>query len=150
MEILVYYMDIWSILLSFGIFYGHSVCFMIIWYIFIHFGMLYREKPGNPDQDINAEISRTHILFDCNGFPMTRTELLFFFFFLGGGQQPLAPLLLLLGPSFFLVILFLSTTLLTKMTGRSLHMQWPLVSQSHGSFLTWFFVADQTPRHIGI
>jgi hypothetical protein len=79
-------MDIWSILLSFGIFYGHSVCFMIIWYIFIHFGMLYREKPGNPDQDINAEISRTHILFDCNGFPMTRTELLFFFFFFGGGS----------------------------------------------------------------
>jgi hypothetical protein len=40
--------------------------------------------------------------------------------------------LLLLGPPFFLIILFLSTTLLTWMTGISLHAQWPLASQSHG------------------
>jgi hypothetical protein len=35
------------------------------------------------------------------------------------------------------------------MTGTSLHMQWPLTSQSHGSFLkenNWFLVMDQTPR----
>jgi hypothetical protein len=29
----------------------------------------------------------------------------------------------------------LSTNLLTGMTGISLHMQWPLTSQSHGSFI---------------
>jgi hypothetical protein len=49
-----------------------------------------------------------------------------------GGQRPLVPLLLL-GPPFFTIILFGSTTLLTGMTGISLHMQWPLTSQLHGS-----------------
>jgi hypothetical protein len=42
----------------------------------------------------------------------------------------------------------LSTTLSTRMTGISLHMQWPLTSQLHGSFLkekNWFFITDQTP-----
>jgi hypothetical protein len=34
---------------------------------------------------------------------------------------------------FFPIILLGSTTLLTRMTGISLHMQWPLTSQSHGS-----------------
>jgi hypothetical protein len=41
--------------------------------------------------------------------------------------------LLLLGPPFFLTILFGYTTLLTRMTGIALHMQWPVPSQSHGS-----------------
>jgi hypothetical protein len=62
-------------------------------------------------------------------------------------QRPLVPLLLL-GPPFFLIILFGSTTLLTGMTGNSLHMQWPLTSQLHGSVSeenNWFFVTDQTP-----
>jgi hypothetical protein len=45
------------------------------------------------------------------------------------GQRPLVPLLLI-GPPFFLMILFGSTTLLTGTTGISLHMQWPLTSQS--------------------
>jgi hypothetical protein len=40
-------------------------------------------------------------------------------------QRPLVPLLLL-GPPFFPIILFGSKTLLTGMTGNSLHMQWPL------------------------
>jgi hypothetical protein len=53
-------------------------------------------------------------------------------FFGLGGQRPLVPLLLL-GPLFFPIILFGSTTLLTKMTGNSLHMQGPQTSQSHGS-----------------
>jgi hypothetical protein len=47
------------------------------------------------------------------------------------GQRPLVPLLLL-APPFFPIILFGSTTLLTGMTGNSLHMQWPLTSQLHG------------------
>jgi hypothetical protein len=34
---------------------------------------------------------------------------------------------------FFRLFLFGSTTLLTGMTGISLHMQWPLTSQLHGS-----------------
>jgi hypothetical protein len=38
-------------------------------------------------------------------------------------------------PSIFPIILFLSTTLLTGMTGSSLNMQWPLTSQSQDSFL---------------
>jgi hypothetical protein len=47
-----------------------------------------------------------------------------------------------------MIILFLSTTLYIGMTGISLHMQWPLTSQSHGTFLKehFFFVTDQTPR----
>jgi hypothetical protein len=59
-----------------------------------------------------------------------RDRLFFSFFFFG--QQPLVALLLL-GPSFFQIILFLSTALSTGVTGISLHMQWPLTSQSHGS-----------------
>jgi hypothetical protein len=35
--------------------------------------------------------------------------------------------LLLLGPPFFPIILLGSTTLLTGMTGISLHVQWPLI-----------------------
>jgi hypothetical protein len=42
--------------------------------------------------------------------------------------------LLLLGPPFFLISLFGSTTLLTGMTCISLHIQWPLTSQSDCSF----------------
>jgi hypothetical protein len=41
--------------------------------------------------------------------------------------------LFLLGPPFFPIVLFGSTTLLTGMTCNSLHMQWPLTSQFHGS-----------------
>jgi hypothetical protein len=48
---------------------------------------------------------------------------------------PLLLLLLLLGPPNFQIILFLSTTLLTGMTGISLHTQWSLTPQLHCSFL---------------
>jgi hypothetical protein len=57
--------------------------------------------------------------------------------------------LLLLG---LFIILFVSTTMLSGMTGNSLHMQWPLTSQWHGSFLIsslekweakhWLIIAD--------
>jgi hypothetical protein len=46
------------------------------------------------------------------------------------GQRPLVPLLLL-GTPLFWIILFGSNTLWTRMTNISLHMQWPLTSQSH-------------------
>jgi hypothetical protein len=44
-----------------------------------------------------------------------------------GGQRPLVPLLL--GPPYFPNILWGFTTLLTGMTGISLHIKWPLTSQ---------------------
>jgi hypothetical protein len=40
--------DISSILLSFGIFYGHLVYFMVILVYFPRFGLFYLEKSGNP------------------------------------------------------------------------------------------------------
>jgi hypothetical protein len=43
------------------------------------------------------------------------------------------------------------TILFTGMTGISLHMQWPLTSQLHGSVSQreqLFFITDQTPCHI--
>jgi hypothetical protein len=51
-------------------------------------------------------------------------------------------------PTIFLIIIFLSATLLTRMTGISIHVQWPLTSQSNGNFLKenkWFVIMDQTP-----
>jgi hypothetical protein len=60
-KMLVYFMTIWSILLSIGIFCRHLVyvvaiwyllwlfgIFLVIWYIFPVFGTLYQEKSGNP------------------------------------------------------------------------------------------------------
>jgi hypothetical protein len=66
------------------------------------------------------------------------------------GQRHLVPLLLL-GPPFFPMIHFGSTTLLTWMTGISLHMQWPLTFQSHGSFsqreqLFFCYGSNSTPK----
>jgi hypothetical protein len=48
MEILVYFMTVWSILRPLGTFYGHLVHFEVIWYISPRFGILYQEKSGNP------------------------------------------------------------------------------------------------------
>jgi hypothetical protein len=45
---LVYFMDIWSILRTFDTFYGHFVYFVVIWYIFPRVGKLHQEKSGNP------------------------------------------------------------------------------------------------------
>jgi hypothetical protein len=59
--------------------------------------------------------------------------------------------LLLRHPPFFLIILFFSTTLSTGMTGISLHMQWPLSSQSDVSILkvnNRFVITDQNPRQL--
>jgi hypothetical protein len=44
--------------------------------------------------------------------------------------------LLLLDRPFFLIILFLSTNLLTGMTGISLHVQWPLTDKKVATTLT--------------
>jgi hypothetical protein len=53
------------------------------------------------------------------------------------GQRPRVTLLLL-GPPSFPIILFGSTTLLTWMTGISLHMQWPLTSSNKQLFVFQF------------
>jgi hypothetical protein len=67
-----------------------------------------------------------------------------------GGQRPIVPLLLIGPPFFKKIITYLSTTLLTRMTSVSLHVQWPLASQLHGSILkenNCFFITDQTPSN---
>jgi hypothetical protein len=46
---LVNYMAMWSILLLFRVFCGHSVYFVVIWVLFSRFGMLHQEQSGNPD-----------------------------------------------------------------------------------------------------
>jgi hypothetical protein len=46
-KMLIYFLAIWNILLTFGIFYDHLVHFMCIWYIFSGFGITYQEKSGN-------------------------------------------------------------------------------------------------------
>jgi hypothetical protein len=45
---LVYFVEIWSILRQLDIFYLNSVHFVAIWYIFTRSGILYQEKSGNP------------------------------------------------------------------------------------------------------
>jgi hypothetical protein len=37
-KILIYFMDIWNILQTFGIYYDHLVHFVFIWYIFSGLG----------------------------------------------------------------------------------------------------------------
>jgi hypothetical protein len=45
---LIYFIAIWNILQTLGIFYDHLVHFMLIWYIFSGVGIMYQEKSGNP------------------------------------------------------------------------------------------------------
>jgi hypothetical protein len=45
---LVYFIDIWSILQTFGILYRHLVYFVVIWYILSRVGKLCQEISGNP------------------------------------------------------------------------------------------------------
>jgi hypothetical protein len=59
----VFFMDTWSILLSFVTFYGHLVQFVVIWYIFPNFGILYQEKSGNPGCDCSSNILRRAAAF---------------------------------------------------------------------------------------
>jgi hypothetical protein len=46
-NMLVYFMNIWTLLKPFDTFYGRLVYFVVIWYIFSPFGILYQEKSGN-------------------------------------------------------------------------------------------------------
>jgi hypothetical protein len=47
-KMLLYYIAIWNIWLTFGIFYDYLVHFVIIWYILSGFGIMCQEKSGNP------------------------------------------------------------------------------------------------------
>jgi hypothetical protein len=49
-KMLLYFMAIWNILRTFGIFYNYLVHFVFIWYIFSGFGMFSQEKSGNPER----------------------------------------------------------------------------------------------------
>jgi hypothetical protein len=44
LKMLVYFMDIRSILRSFGKFYGRLVYFVVIWYMFSHFGIFTKKN----------------------------------------------------------------------------------------------------------
>jgi preprotein translocase subunit SecY len=50
-KMLVYFMDIWSILRPLHKFYGHLLYFVAMWSFFPRFGILYQEKSGNPGQN---------------------------------------------------------------------------------------------------
>jgi hypothetical protein len=47
-KMLIYFMSIWNILQTFGIFYEHWEHVLFIWYNFSGFGIMYQEKSGNP------------------------------------------------------------------------------------------------------
>jgi hypothetical protein len=47
-KMLKYFMAIWNIFGTFGIFCDHLVNFALIRYIFSGFGIMYQEKSGNP------------------------------------------------------------------------------------------------------
>jgi hypothetical protein len=56
------FMDIWSVLRTFDMFYCNLVYFVESWYIFTRFGILYQYKSGNPDLIVN--ICRREAAFD--------------------------------------------------------------------------------------
>jgi hypothetical protein len=81
-KMLVYFMDTWSILRSFVIFYGHLVHFTvfccILWIFgivccnlayFPRFGILYQEKSGNPEIALIIEPSSTASSSDSRRTP---------------------------------------------------------------------------------
>jgi hypothetical protein len=47
-KMLIYFMVMWNILQTFGLFYDHLVHFVFIWYILSGFGIMYQEKFDNP------------------------------------------------------------------------------------------------------
>jgi hypothetical protein len=47
-KMLIYFMAICNILLTFGILYDHLAQFAFIWYIFSGFGIMHQEKSGKP------------------------------------------------------------------------------------------------------
>jgi hypothetical protein len=47
-KMLIYFMAIWNIWRTFGIFHGHLEYFVFVWYIFYGFGIMYQEKIWQP------------------------------------------------------------------------------------------------------
>jgi hypothetical protein len=63
-KMLLYFMDIWTILQQISMLYGHLVYFMVNWYFCSHFGMQHKEKSGNPGLLFTASLlffTRTHV-----------------------------------------------------------------------------------------
>jgi hypothetical protein len=63
-----YFMALWNILHTFGIFYDHSVYFVFIWYIFSGLGILCQLKSGNPGQTMDEQN-----LAKCGSISLTDT-----------------------------------------------------------------------------
>jgi hypothetical protein len=67
LKMLIYFMAIWNILRTYGIFYDHLV-HLCSFGIFSGFGITYQEKSGNPDIDptIQTLVTEVHKVFLCN------------------------------------------------------------------------------------
>jgi hypothetical protein len=48
-KMLFYFMAIWNILRTYGIYFDNLAYFVFIWYIFSGFGIMCQEKSGNPE-----------------------------------------------------------------------------------------------------
>jgi hypothetical protein len=59
-KMLIYFMAIWNILQTFGIFYDLLVHFVFIWYILSCFGIMHQEKSGNPDPTLRSQLQKCH------------------------------------------------------------------------------------------
>jgi hypothetical protein len=82
---MLFFMDTWSILQSFVIFYVHLVKFMEIWYILPRFGILYQEKSGNPGCNRSDKV----LVFITNNYdPIPWWESI---------SRPIAPILSVVG-----------------------------------------------------
>jgi hypothetical protein len=56
-KMLIYFMAIWNILQTFGIFYDHLVHFVFILCSFGTFGIIHQEKSGNPGALFDRQLS---------------------------------------------------------------------------------------------
>jgi hypothetical protein len=63
LAMLVYFMDIWSILRPIGSFCAQYIYFVVIWYIFPHFSMLYEEKFRNLAQHPIIQTFKSKLFF---------------------------------------------------------------------------------------
>jgi hypothetical protein len=75
-KILIKFMAIWNIWLTFGIFYDHLVHLLLIWYIFAGFCIIDQNKSGNPGPFDQCTFNSTHFLFCrlCSSCPQNRSN----------------------------------------------------------------------------
>jgi hypothetical protein len=80
-KMLTYFVAIWNILQTFGIFYDHLVKFVFIWYIFPGFGIMYQEKSGNPGPEAGSLTTEQLEKLNCSkesNIKLTRVEIVKF------------------------------------------------------------------------